>query len=63
MQRGWPLASTHRHSIVNLTPCPPTSQVYVGGSLKQTLMIDIRGEFFDKAAMEAIMVYPPARAN
>lgn len=38
----------------------PILPVYVGGHVRQTLMIDVRGDFLDKEAMAEILVPPPS---
>jgi len=38
----------------------PILPVYVGGSVQQTLMIDIRGNFLDKDAMQQILAHAPS---
>jgi hypothetical protein len=38
----------------------PILPVYVGGHVRQTLMIDVRGEFLDKDAMAEILVAAPS---
>ena len=40
----------------------PILPVYVGGTVRQTLMIDVRGDFLDKDAMAEILV-PPSSSD